>query len=131
MTAQELSAANFSRQMRKRKTSSCRIASRACPGPHGISIIRKHGKPVAGNCEKTFELFAKEQNGGVKAVPLLLLCYVISAVAAEKPNIVFILADDLGYGDVRCFNPNGKIATPNWDRLAAEGMMFTDAHTSA
>lgn len=51
--------------------------------------------------------------------------------AAEKPNIIFILADDLGYGDVRCFNPEGKIATPQLDRLAAEGMKFTDAHTSS
>jgi arylsulfatase A len=51
------------------------------------------------------------------------------AVAADKPNVVVILADDLGYGDVRCINPNGKIATPNLDRLAAAGMAFTDAHS--
>ena len=51
--------------------------------------------------------------------------------AAERPNIVFILCDDLGYGDVRCFNPDGKIATPHLDRLAAGGMRFTDAHTSS
>jgi arylsulfatase A-like enzyme len=47
------------------------------------------------------------------------------------PNIVVVLADDLGYGDVRCFNPEGKIATPNLDRLASEGIRFTDAHTSS
>lgn len=52
-----------------------------------------------------------------------------SPAAAEKPNIVVILADDLGYGDVRCYNPDGKIPTPHMDRLAAEGMRFTDAHT--
>jgi arylsulfatase A-like enzyme len=46
-----------------------------------------------------------------------------------RPNIVFILADDLGYGDVGCYNPESKIATPNLDRLAAEGMRFTDAHS--
>ena len=45
------------------------------------------------------------------------------------PNIVYILADDLGYGDVKCLNPEGKIATPNMDRLAAAGMTFTDAHS--
>lgn len=48
-----------------------------------------------------------------------------------RPNIVFVLCDDLGYGDVKAFNPDGKIATPNVDRLAAQGMMFTDAHTTS
>lgn len=47
------------------------------------------------------------------------------------PNVVLILADDLGYGDVKCLNPQGKIATPHFDRLAAEGMVFTDAHSSS
>lgn len=48
-----------------------------------------------------------------------------------KPNIVYILADDLGYGDVRRLNPEGKIPTPNIDRLASEGMLFTDAHSGS
>jgi len=48
-----------------------------------------------------------------------------------RPNVVIILADDLGYGDVRCYNPGGKIPTPHIDRLASEGMMFTDAHSSS
>jgi len=47
------------------------------------------------------------------------------------PNIVYILADDMGYGDVRCLNENGKIPTPHMDRLAAEGMTFTDAHSGS
>src|SRR6266496_2320372 len=51
-----------------------------------------------------------------------------SFAAASKPNIVYILADDLGYGDVHACNPQSKIPTPNLDRLAAEGMRFTDAH---
>lgn len=50
----------------------------------------------------------------------------------SPPNIVYILADDLGYGDVHCLNPErGKIDTPHMDRLAAEGMIFTDAHSSS
>ena len=64
---------------------------------------------------------------------LLALCLCSVALAAPAPpNIVIILADDLGYGDVQCYNPKrGKIPTPNIDRLAAEGMRFTDAHTSS
>ncbi len=49
----------------------------------------------------------------------------------QRPNIVFILADDLGYGDVSCYNENSKIITPNIDKLASDGVMFTDAHTSS
>ncbi len=53
------------------------------------------------------------------------------AVAA-RPNIVVIYADDLGYGDVQCYNPDrGRIPTPQIDRLAAQGMRFTDAHASS
>lgn len=55
-----------------------------------------------------------------------------AAEAAKRPNIVIILADDLGYGDVQCYNPErGKIATPNIDRLALQGMRFTDGHSSS
>ena len=50
---------------------------------------------------------------------------------AETPNIIYILADDLGYGDVAAFNENCKIKTPHLDLLASEGMKFTDAHTSS
>ena len=46
----------------------------------------------------------------------------------SKPNIVYILADDMGYGDMGCNNPDSKIPTPNLDRLAGQGMRFTDAH---
>lgn len=46
----------------------------------------------------------------------------------KKPNIVFILADDMGYGDMGCNNPESKIPTPHLDRLASQGMRFTDAH---
>jgi arylsulfatase A-like enzyme len=50
---------------------------------------------------------------------------------AGNPNILFILADDLGYGDVGCYNADSKVPTPNLDRLAREGMRFTDAHSPA
>ena len=46
----------------------------------------------------------------------------------SRPNIVYILADDMGYGDMGCNNPDSKIPTPNLDCLAREGMRFTDAH---
>ena len=67
------------------------------------------------------------------ALALLLLATHVAAAAADKqPNIVVILADDLGYGDVHAYNPErGKIPTPHIDRLAAEGMRFTDAHSSS
>jgi arylsulfatase A len=47
------------------------------------------------------------------------------------PNIVMILADDLGYGDVRAFNPDSRIPTPHLDRIAEQGMRFTDAHSGS
>jgi arylsulfatase A len=50
---------------------------------------------------------------------------------SKRPNIIIMLADDLGYGDVKCCNPHSKIDTPHMDKMAAEGMLFTDAHTSS
>ena len=63
-------------------------------------------------------------------IVLWLLCS--TTLAAEKPNIVYIICDDLGYGDVHCLAPEtSKIPTPNADRLASEGMIFTDAHSGS
>ena len=76
----------------------------------------------------------------MKALPICVaLASIVSHGASanpvqqtgSRPNIVYILADDLGYGDVKCLNPEGKIATPNIDRLASEGIRFTDAHSSS
>ncbi|NNE94004.1 MAG: sulfatase-like hydrolase/transferase [Verrucomicrobiales bacterium] len=70
----------------------------------------------------------------MKKIPFLLalLLAVPLVFAAEKPNIVFIICDDLGYGDIQCLNPeNGKIATPCTDKLATGGMTFTDAHSGS
>jgi len=72
-----------------------------------------------------------------QTLALLLLCllgfmgHAASALGSAKPNLVFIMCDDLGYGDVSALNPDSKIQTPNVDRLAAEGMTFTDAHSSS
>lgn len=62
----------------------------------------------------------------------ILTLGLASFAAAQSPNIVYILADDLGYGDVQCLNPErGKIPTPKMDKLAADGMTFTDAHSTS
>lgn len=63
----------------------------------------------------------------------LLFLLVLPGLSARAdtpapPNIVYILADDLGYGDLGCYNSDSKIPTPNLDQLAREGMRFTDAH---
>jgi len=56
----------------------------------------------------------------------------VAQSTAARPNIVILYADDLGYGDVQCYNPDrGRIPTPHIDRLAATGMRFTDAHSSS
>ncbi len=64
----------------------------------------------------------------LRPTPLLLfvlLAWTADAVSAERPNIVYVMADDLGYGDLGCFGQK-RIKTPNIDRLAAEGMRLTD-----
>ncbi len=66
-----------------------------------------------------------------------LLTIALSLVSAphasaetEKPNVVLIFADDLGYGDLGCYGAT-KLKTPNIDKLAAEGRRFTDAHSAS
>jgi arylsulfatase A len=53
----------------------------------------------------------------------------IGAAAGRLPNIVYVLADDLGTGDLRCYNAESAIPTPYADRLAGQGMRFTDMHS--
>jgi hypothetical protein len=77
----------------------------------------------------------------MKFMPYVLSLFVAALFAspaaliaadAAMPNLVYILCDDLGYGDVHCLNPERcKIATPQMDRLASQGMIFTDAHSSS
>ena len=63
---------------------------------------------------------------------LAALAWAVPLHAADRqPNLLMILADDLGYGDVTCYNDRAKAPTPNLDRLAREGMRFTDAHSPA
>jgi arylsulfatase A-like enzyme len=85
---------------------------------------------------QAMSLFVIRIRVGVRALGTALFCVGALAFlsplpleAAKPPNIIFILADDLGCGDLGCYNPNAKIPTPAIDRLAAEGIRFTDAHT--
>ncbi len=63
-------------------------------------------------------------------IACLLQSLVLFAQAPQKPNIVIIYADDLGYGDVSAYGAT-KIKTPNMDKIAAQGLRFTNAHTSS
>jgi arylsulfatase A-like enzyme len=74
----------------------------------------------------------------IHTIGLAMACYPLTGHAAvagkgpdKLPNIIYILADDLGIGDVRAFNPGSKIPTPNIDGLAKEGRRFTDAHSGS
>lgn len=63
----------------------------------------------------------------------LATCLSVNMFARDKklPNIIFILADDLGYGDLSCLNEKGKIRTPHLDKMASEGVVFVDAHSGS
>ena len=74
---------------------------------------------------------------GTRPVTLLLLaismfsCSPVEDSTAPRPNIVIIMADDLGYGDVSLYNAESKISTPNIDKLGQNGIQFMDAHTTS
>lgn len=77
-------------------------------------------------------MFMKQCTQSFLMIATLLMSLCASTLCADTPNILVIYADDLGYGDVQCYNPErGLIPTPNIDRLASEGMRFTDAHSSS
>jgi arylsulfatase A-like enzyme len=79
----------------------------------------------------------KKSNLSLLSIILLFSVFITGAcnnagkVNEKNPNIVLILADDMGYGDAGSYNPDSKIPTPNIDNLASEGIRFTDAHTPA
>lgn len=78
--------------------------------------------------------FMRALNSRILTVLVCLLVFPLApslAATPKPPNIVYILCDDLGYGDVRCLSPQCKIPTPNVDKLASQGMIFTDAHSSS
>ncbi len=66
---------------------------------------------------------------GIHLVGVVALFLTIHSYATERPNIIIILADDMGFGDVACQNPDSRIPTPHLDQLASEGLRFTDAHS--
>ncbi len=66
----------------------------------------------------------------MRSILAFLLAFTLSTAAAEKPNIIFILADDLGWGDLGCYG-NRVIQTPNLDRMAGEGTLFTQFYVNA
>ena len=98
------------------------------------------------SCVNTLHLMTSKPNRMTKTYTIILISYSLFVTscaninAAERnagkgvskdtfPNIILILADDLGYGDIQSYNPQSKIPTPHLDRLIAEGMRFTDAHS--
>ena len=68
-----------------------------------------------------------------KILSIVLLFFVSIGFSQLKksPNIIYILADDMGTGDVKAYNENCKFPTPYIDEMANKGMKFTDAHTSS
>jgi arylsulfatase A len=69
----------------------------------------------------------------LKQFYLAILLILTTGLCAESalPNVLIIYGDDLGYGDLKCYNPASKIPTPNLDKLASQGMRFTDGHSSS
>lgn len=75
--------------------------------------------------------FADVSRGVMLRLSLLFLIFCPALVDADAPNLVFVLFDDLGYGQPQSYNPKSALRTPNLDKLSAQGMRFTDAHTGA
>ena len=61
----------------------------------------------------------------------LFSLFSLICALGKNPNVIIILADDMGYGDCEPFNPDSRISTPNLNQLAREGIRFTDAHSAS
>jgi len=81
--------------------------------------------------KRSYRLLILSHSIFLTTVVFLIASFSSLTLSAEKgpPNILFILADDLGYGDVGCYNPKSKVPTPHLDQLALDGIRFTDAHS--
>jgi arylsulfatase A len=94
------------------------------------SFTKKHNSPILAYMKRTVLI-------PVLTITTIVVIAVVflrdnkrrQEVPEALPNIIFILADDMGYGDIGALNPDSRIPTPNMDRIAAEGMSFTDAHS--
>lgn len=75
--------------------------------------------------------FADVSRGFMFRLSLLFLIFCPALVDADAPNLVFVLFDELGYGQPQSYHPKSALRTPNLDKLSAQGMRFTDAHTGA
>ena len=94
----------------------------ACRGDRDLPTVNRRMLTV----EKLFRTLLLMATCGLSGTPL----DPARAAAPAKPNILLIYADDLGYGDVSCYGAT-RVHTPNIDRLAREGLRFTDAHTTS
>ncbi|MFT5127574.1 MAG: arylsulfatase A, partial [Rhodothermales bacterium] len=71
-----------------------------------------------------------ESSAAYRIICIAIACAASLAWGATKlPNVIIIYADDLGFGDLSCYNPKAAYKTPRLDQMAAEGIRFTDAHS--
>ena len=116
------------------------IQGRILDGDRGAEIYwPAAGQFSAARCPRLPNSDARPNGSTPMTLARILFAALLMAAAPaarlpaseNRPNVVYILCDDLGYGDVSCLNPQGKIPTPRIDRLAHEGMIFTDAHSGS
>jgi arylsulfatase A-like enzyme len=97
---------------------------------HQCGVLDVTGRPypefTAAVRRATAAMYPARQAGGS---PEAILERLIAQPANGRPNVLVFLMDDMGYGDCRAYNPDSKVALPAIERLAAEGMRFTDAHS--